>query len=292
MESSNHQPLLSRLRLMVVISGNNEPEPALCANSPSSQNIVNCGVNTTGRHANSLAGATDHNTWAKTFHDMAHDNMDAKWSQQWIQSTPRRTDTPVMKINREKRRPQSQKEVISAAEPAQREELGSMCKRLVERTLCIVLNTRYYAAISWIKNSSVLFVESVVTKTIHRRAVDETLNQSFNRRPRNDTFMQALIIKVVDDLGFISSFAAFGEQRVSNAVKEELIWKPLVTKEFLLQFDRFPPDSAGTLSGTKEFKASCLHCRSHDRKNQRYCNSLMDPRDKRKKHRYLSSLLS
>lgn len=56
-----------------------------------------------------------------------------------------------------------------------------MSKNLVDVALFGVFSSGYYAATIDIKDFSFLLVESVVTDLMHRKVLDEMLNQSCNR---------------------------------------------------------------------------------------------------------------
>lgn len=93
---------------------------------------------------------------------------------------------------------------------------------------------------------------------IQRGALDETLNQSFNRWSRSDTFMQVFVEKVVINMDFITSLTAFVKQCVINAIEEELKRGPQVTEKIL------PPpylSPSGFPSATSDVEYRCRRSR-------------------------------
>lgn len=100
--------------------------------------------------------------------------------------------------------------------------MRSMSRNLIEKPICSVFSTRYYAYTEGTKKFSFSFVERTIRKMIHGGALDETFNQNFYRWPRYDNFMQAFLEEIVSDLGLITSAAAFIRQRMTNSVEEGL----------------------------------------------------------------------
>lgn len=70
---------------------------------------------------------------------------------------------------------------------------------------------------------------------IHRGVLVETLIQSFSRWSPSESFMQALLEKIVNFLVFIAPVTIFVKQRVINAVEEGLSREPPVTKDLDFQ---------------------------------------------------------
>lgn len=62
--------------------------------------------------------------------------------------------------------------------------------------------------------------------------LDETLNENFEYWSRLDAFMQALMGKIFDNLGFVAPIDAFVKQCAANAIKEELSSEPNWQKSF------------------------------------------------------------
>lgn len=84
-----------------------------------------------------------------------------------------------------------------------------MSRYLVRGADCDDFAANYFAATKGIKSSSILFEENAITEMIHQGALDETLNQSFSRRLRSDTFMEVLVYKNVNDPGIVTPSASF-----------------------------------------------------------------------------------
>lgn len=143
-------------------------------------------------------------------------------SKDQICNTSVRTVFPVIKINRVILRSLIFVEVKSAVDSAQREEMRSKFRNLVEETTCDVITTDYCAATDDKKDSSFLFVEIMITEMIHHRVRDETFNQSCKRWSQSDPFLQAFIEMIVNAPGFIAPIAAFVMKRVIYAVEEDL----------------------------------------------------------------------
>lgn len=122
-------------------------------------------------------------------------------------------------------------EIKLAGEPAPREGMRSMFRNLVEETICDFFSTGYCAGTIGIKDSTFLLVESVIIGTVHREVLDETLSWSSNRRTPLDTFIKALIEKIIHDLYFIVPIAANIKERMINVEEEELIRELPVTME-------------------------------------------------------------
>lgn len=108
--------------------------------------------------------------------------------------------------------------------------MRSTSGNLVKKTICDFQATDYCAASEGNKNFFLLVCDERDHGDDPRRALDETLRQSFNRWSRSDTFMPVLVEKIVNDPGFIAHVAAVDRQRVTNAVKEDLKLEPQVTK--------------------------------------------------------------
>lgn len=111
---------------------------------------------------------------------MAQDDEHVGINEDQTHNTSKQTDLPLIVISREELRSLIQIEVKSAVEATQREEMGSMFRNLVEETICDVSATGYSATTECINNSFFSTVENGTTKMIHRGALDEMLNQSFN----------------------------------------------------------------------------------------------------------------
>lgn len=77
----------------------------------------------------------------------------------------------------------------------------------------------------------------------HRGVLDEMHNQNFERCSRLDSFMEALIGKIVNSSGFIATVAAFVKKYTTNAIEKEFLAEPKVTEEI-----PSPPDRSSTAS--------------------------------------------
>lgn len=131
-----------------------------------------------------------------------------------------RIESPTIRVCRKELRFLIQMVVKSAVEASQEEEREIMSRILIKEIPCDVIATGYCSATEGNMNFS-SFVDKVITKTIHRRAMIAMLNNSLNRRSRSDNFMQLLCEEVVKYLEFITPVAAFVTRRVIITVKEE-----------------------------------------------------------------------
>lgn len=180
---------------------------------------MNRKATTIKRHTDVAASAADQNAWAYTLDEVAHDDRHAGVSAGYIDKTSMRTGTPVITLNSEKIRYLMQVGVKLAAEAAQQAEMKSLFQNLVEENICGVCITGFLAATGSIKNSFFLFMEGVSTETIHRRARNEILNQSFNCWLCFGFFMKDLVGKFPNSPGIIVPVAGFVRQRVIGAVE-------------------------------------------------------------------------
>lgn len=110
------------------------------------------------------------------------------------------------------------------------EEAESTSQNLVEETICDVFATGCCSAIKGTKVFAFANVENKITDAVHREALDETLNQSFNLWSQSDTFMQVLCERIFDEPGFITTMDVFLRQRVITVVEEELKREPQGTR--------------------------------------------------------------
>lgn len=137
------------------------------------------------------------------------------------------------------------------------------------------------AATTCIKNSSISFVESVITEMIYRETLDETPKHSFNHWSGSDTFMQVSVEKIFNHPGFITPVAAFVSQCVINALGGELQQEPQVIKKFPPPPEHSSSASAGA-TPDKDSRARRSRRKHRDSRAQKQQCSLEDLREKRR----------
>lgn len=200
---------------------------------------------------------------------MTHDDKCSDINEDRTRKTSVRTTSPFSKRSREELRSLFQVEVKSSVEAAQREKMKSMSRNLIEENIWDVFATNHCTATEGIKRSSLAFVESVITETIHGGAMVETLNPSLYRRSRSDTFKRVVVEKIVKIPGFLAPVAAFVRQREINAVIENLKRALQSAKKIPLPPYRFLLLSDGAISDEdSKDRHSRRKCR--DRKDRKY----------------------
>lgn len=176
-----------------------------------------------------------------------------------------RTNSPIMTISRKELRSLTQVEVKPSVDAARQEEMRSMSRSLVEKTICGVFATGFCAATEGIENSFLSFVENVITEMTYCGVPDKTLGQSFNCWSRSDTLMHVLVEKSTYDPGFLTPVAAFVTKCVINAVDEKLKQEPQVTKKISSPTNRSSSATIGVASDVK-FSASRCHRKRQNQK--------------------------
>lgn len=94
------------------------------------------------RRTNTATYATDLSAWAAKLDKIAFDDKHANISKDKTRKTSMRTNSPIIKQNRDWLRSLIQVEVKSDLELVQQEEMKSMSRNLVEVTICDVHTAR------------------------------------------------------------------------------------------------------------------------------------------------------
>lgn len=100
-----------------------------------------------------------------------------------------------------------------------------------KKIICDVLVTKYCAPLKEIKITIFGYAKILVTATLHRGALEETIKQDFKCLSWSDTSMQVLVWKQIRNLGFTTLNAIFVRQRVTNVVMEKLSQKEKAAKK-------------------------------------------------------------
>lgn len=151
--------------------------------------IMNRDATTTGCHTDAVADAADLNVWTSELGEMSHNDKHAGISKERTRRTSIRTDSPVTVLSWEKLGSLNQMGIKSVAKIAQREELRSMSRNLVEETPAKSSLLATVQPPKTLKHVSFSFMETVIMNVIHCRVLHESLSQSLNRWSRYGTFV-------------------------------------------------------------------------------------------------------
>lgn len=223
--------------------------------------IFYCDETTIGRCNSTAAGAANASECASTLSETDHDGKHAGISEDRKLDAFKKRDSHVIMMNREELSSLVQVKVRSAVDATEREKMKSKSLSLFEETTWDVFTTGYCAATKSVKNPSFSFVEDVISKVKHRRALNDTLNHSLNGLTRSDTFIKVLVEKFVNHPGSLTTVAAFVGQRVINTEKKKLKREPQETEEILLPQESSTSAPAETTSDEESGAGSS--CRGH-----------------------------
>lgn len=148
---------------MVIITGNNELERALCANSASIQTIINYGATTFCPQAYTAANSADPNVWQLGLDEMANNVKPARNSKEQMEKKFVRTDSFHITLHREMLKLLIKSKAKSAVESVRRKEF----RGIIGNPINDVFTTGYHAAMESIEDSSYSFVENDINDMIY-----------------------------------------------------------------------------------------------------------------------------